>query len=383
MSNSSHKFWSLNLLSAMKKVINFVKGKREEKRYGGASDVVTVRNLSPDGALDEDIRGYDVDLTGKDKTLSKLHKAAWTGNLEKLKGSMRKTDLDMVDKIGRTPLHLASVQGHSNIVWFLISNRAKINVRDHEGKTPLLKSIECKQQECAQLLLERGADVNIPDNFGNSALHLASAQGSNELAASLLRKGAKLECPNRDGECALHLATKGGHKDMAEFLLRYGSEVNLADLEERTPLMLAAKTGNQPLISLFIEYGADCSALDSNGWTAEDYAVLGGHAAVAGELQVRSEDLKGCGILPPFHERAVDAPDGEEKPSVLDILEEEDIQEKESNGAVASSSEDEGHKTDMELDSPKSMPDMPDIPPPLQPPRSWDIIQAGLTIPKG
>ncbi|CAB3369299.1 Hypothetical predicted protein [Cloeon dipterum] len=63
----------------MKRVISFVKG--GGKGRGGASDVVPVRNLSFEGGLD-DPPGYEVDT----KTLSKLHSAAWLGQLDKLKG---------------------------------------------------------------------------------------------------------------------------------------------------------------------------------------------------------------------------------------------------------------------------------------------------------
>jgi len=104
-------------VGGMKRVISFVKGAKG--RGGGASDVVPVRNLSLEGGLD-DPPGYEVDT----KTLSKLHRAAWLGQLDKLKG--RAEQLDAPDRCGRSALHLAATQGHAEVVWFLISNRAKV-----------------------------------------------------------------------------------------------------------------------------------------------------------------------------------------------------------------------------------------------------------------
>jgi hypothetical protein len=104
-------------VEGMKRVISFVKGGKG--RGGGASDVVPVRNLSLEGGLD-DPPGYEVEA----KTLSKLHRAAWHGQLDKLKG--RAEQLDAPDRCGRSALHLAAAQGHSEVVWFLISNRAKV-----------------------------------------------------------------------------------------------------------------------------------------------------------------------------------------------------------------------------------------------------------------
>jgi hypothetical protein len=103
----------------MKRVISFVKGGKGREGRGGASDVVPVRNLSLEGGLDEP-PGYEVDT----KTLSKLQRAAWLGHLDKLKG--RAEQLDAPDKGGRAALHLAAAQGHADVVWFLISNRAKV-----------------------------------------------------------------------------------------------------------------------------------------------------------------------------------------------------------------------------------------------------------------
>ena len=80
-----------------------------------------------------------VDLSGKDKSISKLHKAAWVGNLEKLKSHLKKIDINIVDASNRTPLHLAAAQGHTNVVWFLLSNRAQMDIPDAGGKTSFLK----------------------------------------------------------------------------------------------------------------------------------------------------------------------------------------------------------------------------------------------------
>lgn len=118
-----------NAGGSMKRVISFVKGGKGREGRGGASDVVPVRNLSLEGGLDEP-PGYEVDT----KTLSKLQRAAWLGHLDKLKG--RAEQLDAPDKGGRAALHLAAAQGHADVVWFLISNRAKVRRRSILGCAP-------------------------------------------------------------------------------------------------------------------------------------------------------------------------------------------------------------------------------------------------------
>lgn len=131
----------------MKKVFKFVKGKREEKKEHALQQCVfpddqfrrqNVPEANANFAAELNC-GYTIDTSGKDKTVTKLHKAAWQGNVEKLKVNLKKIDVDITDKLNRTPLHLAAANGHSNVVWFLLNNKAKLNICDNEGKVPFLK----------------------------------------------------------------------------------------------------------------------------------------------------------------------------------------------------------------------------------------------------
>lgn len=134
----------------MKRVINFVKGRREEKKENKfINPPISVEITNPAGqkvqSEDEHILGlqsgygYHIDITGKDKNISKLHKAAWQGNLDKVKVHVKKTDVNLVDSLNRTALHFAAAQGHSNIAWFLLGAKASFDIRDSDGMTPFLK----------------------------------------------------------------------------------------------------------------------------------------------------------------------------------------------------------------------------------------------------
>ncbi|KAJ8879468.1 hypothetical protein PR048_020076 [Dryococelus australis] len=145
----------------MKKVLKFVTGRKEDRRDYASTNVgpfslelaVPPRQVTPNEedhltSAHEQGYAYKVDQSGKDKSISKLHKAAWQGNLEKLKVNLKKTDIDIPDRYNRTPLHLAASQGHGNVVWFLIANNANMNICDNEGKTPLLKVLLCEGLFC-------------------------------------------------------------------------------------------------------------------------------------------------------------------------------------------------------------------------------------------
>ncbi|XP_021913336.1 uncharacterized protein LOC110826730 isoform X2 [Zootermopsis nevadensis] len=420
----------------MRKVLKFVKGKRDEKKEHGSSG----RALGPFFDLPsptdqstptddhstgfEQSFGYNVDISGKDKSITKLHKAAWQGNLEKLKVNMKKTDMNVVDKLNRTPLHLAAAQGYANVVWFLLGKKANFNICDNEGKTPFLKAIECGHKEVIQLMLERGVDINTIDYSGNSGLHIAAKQGFYEIASMLLKQGANFESSNNFGEFPLHIATVAEHKDLVELLLRYGSSVNIVDRDNRSPLMFAAKCGSMALVHLFLEYGAQCAVMDSNDLTAEDYALKEGHHDIAAELKSPSDRMvmsfneeivesEKCDTAVTPTRRSVsdasllsDRHEGErENINVADKQNEEadnsdtwnDSQLSDSSlkqkGAglkiskfLPPSSDDEISEESIHSprvqevkdedgqDSPRSCV----IPPPCKPPRSWDLIQSGV-----
>ena len=59
---------------------------------------------------------------------SQMIEAAKTGKVEQIQKLVSKgAKIDCTDKFGLTPLHLASENGHLNVVKWLVSNGAKID----------------------------------------------------------------------------------------------------------------------------------------------------------------------------------------------------------------------------------------------------------------
>lgn len=135
----------------MKKVLSFVKGKKEERKETKVNPPISVEITNPSGQKittdDEHIVGlqqgcgYSIDINGKDKNLSKLHKATWFGNLEKVKLHSKKVDVNSLDWNNRSCLHLAVAQGHTEVAWYLLNNNASMTICDSDGFTPLLKVV--------------------------------------------------------------------------------------------------------------------------------------------------------------------------------------------------------------------------------------------------
>lgn len=82
---------------------------------------------------------------------------------------------------GQTPLYISACCGHVNTCKLLINQgKCNINVRDKMGRTPVHGAVKHKQPEALKFLVDAGADVHILDNFGNSPLHVAARNGCKE-----------------------------------------------------------------------------------------------------------------------------------------------------------------------------------------------------------
>ncbi|XP_075456068.1 ankyrin repeat domain-containing protein 26 isoform X4 [Ascaphus truei] len=248
----------------MKKLFTF--GKRKK------------RGLSPntsDTGSTLSAAGYEL----KDKDLGKLHRAASSGDVAKIRQLLKKQDINQLDKENRTPLHLACANGYADAVTLLVERKSKLNLCDNDNRSPLMKAIQCQQECCATILLEHDADPNLVDINGNTALHLAALIPSLSIATQLLEHEADINAVNQEGCTPFILAVTENHQEMVAFLLQNEANVNAKDKNRRTPLMIAASNGQITLLKMLLEHDADISIKDVKGWTADDHAVMNGHHA--------------------------------------------------------------------------------------------------------
>ncbi|XP_052400018.1 ankyrin repeat domain-containing protein 26 isoform X12 [Carassius gibelio] len=244
----------------MKKIFNF------KKKKGSRSPSETGSVLSA---------SYDL----KEKDLAKIHKAAFSGDVAKIRQLAKKNDLNQLDKENRTALHIACACGHTDVVQFLVESKAKLNLCDNQNRSALMKAVQCEQDRSVSLLLEHEADPNLVDINGNTALHLSARIPSLPVALQLLEHSANINAQNKDGNTPLMLAVMENHADMTELLLKEGAEVNVKNQEQRSALMIAACSGQISMVRLLLQYDADITVKDDKGWSSDDYAVMNGHHA--------------------------------------------------------------------------------------------------------
>ncbi|XP_074127191.1 uncharacterized protein LOC141544676 [Sminthopsis crassicaudata] len=253
----------------MKKVFNYIKkkGQSSSSRF----------NLPSYFGVQTPYRteGYQI----RSKDLGKIHKAALRGDVAKVQQLLLlgKNTVNDLDKVKRTPLHLACVNGYPDVVSLLVERKCELNLLDNDSRTPLMKAIECRQEECATILLEHGADPNLGDGKNNNALHYIASGQTKFMAEKLIKHNIDIEAKNKEGLTPLLLAITTVNTEMANFLLKNGANVNALDNCKRTALMIAISVESTALVTLLLQNNADHTLQDVDGWTAETYVEQYGY----------------------------------------------------------------------------------------------------------
>ena len=85
----------------------------------------------------KNITNKNIDKNSESVLRDDLITACASGNLETVKNISERININIADYDNRTPLHLASAEGHFEIVKFLLDNDGDKNVKDRWDNTPL------------------------------------------------------------------------------------------------------------------------------------------------------------------------------------------------------------------------------------------------------
>lgn len=168
---------------------------------------------------------------------------------------------------GQTPLHLASIFGHTAIVQYLLERGAQTKAKDILGSTPLHEACRYGQTDIVSLLLSSGSDPNSQDSLGKSPLLLVIDSAKRiEIYDLLLKHKANPNAKDMYGDTPLHIATMNSMDlEVLKLLQQYGADVNERNKQGITPLALAIDRQRKEHVEFFAKNGADIHAEDIQG----------------------------------------------------------------------------------------------------------------------
>uniref|UniRef100_A0A7S0WLM2 Cyclic nucleotide-binding domain-containing protein n=1 Tax=Pyramimonas obovata TaxID=1411642 RepID=A0A7S0WLM2_9CHLO len=168
---------------------------------------------------------------------------------------------DLADYSGRTPLHLAVVFGHLEVVRLLLEPKeygtavapVDPNVKDASGVTPLLEACKHGHKHIAEYLRAHGAKLTMTDV--GQQLCQAACDDKVEYISALLENGIDIDAQDYDGRSGLHLAASEGCLATVELFLEHGAKHSPLDRFSRTPLDDALDSVHTEVANALRHYG--------------------------------------------------------------------------------------------------------------------------------
>ncbi len=199
------------------------------------------------------------------------------GNLENVKTLIAEgADVNLCDWYGRTPLFHALSKRIADMMMieFLVSSGADVNLHPTNSNTPLQESIRKKGMPgMPEFLINHGADVNVPPGSEIVPLNEAIYSKNNELIKLLLEKGVDVNVHDNRGRAPLGLAVKSGRLELAEVLIAKGADIDAGDVNGDSLLSWSLALRKNDVVEFLIHHGADLKATNRYGKTPLDIAI--------------------------------------------------------------------------------------------------------------
>ncbi|HYR91839.1 MAG TPA: ankyrin repeat domain-containing protein [Terriglobia bacterium] len=165
-------------------------------------------------------------------------------------------DANRANEDGETPVMLAARTGAVKVAELLVRHGANVNARERfRDQTALMWAAAESHQDMVAFLISKGAGVNLrakandwPNQMtseprvqyrptgGLTPLLYAARGGCQGCIEALLKGGADIDLPNPDGMTPLMMAIDNSHYEVARYLLDHGANPHTWDWWGRTPL---------------------------------------------------------------------------------------------------------------------------------------------------
>lgn len=190
-----------------------------------------------------------------------MHLAARSGEEEAIKCLLdHGADVQMKDKKGNTPLHLAAKKGLAAVETLLRIAATLVDEQSSSHRTSLMQACDRPPSEdsedIAKLLIDNGANILARDNNEETPLFLAALNGNDRVVKLLIQHHADINYLNIDGNSALFGPARLGYEETARLLLDAGIDSRIVNNDTpigRTALLETAKYDKANVALLILE----------------------------------------------------------------------------------------------------------------------------------
>jgi ankyrin repeat domain-containing protein 50 len=170
---------------------------------------------------------------------------------------------------GRSAISWAAGQGFDDVVKLLIKNiggflnikllflkGSQVNSVDRYGRTALVYAVWNGHVAVVKRLLRAGARIDLADDIGGTALSYAVCNGHNDILKLHFKKGTKADLADDIILELFRSAVEKDHEDVVKLLLETGKvDPELKDRNGQTPLSSAVERGSVAVVQVLLAEG--------------------------------------------------------------------------------------------------------------------------------
>lgn len=161
-------------------------------------------------------------------TAQNMHFSACQGKLTRLDSLMGDdTDINIVDKRGRSLLHFAVGCEQAEVFKFLMAQGIDTKIRDNRGATPLSIAIRNNSDLFIIPLLELHTNSELKGTYGTSLLEKAIFSKNLSVVKKLIDKEVALNLPNERGSTPLEIANRINAREISTLLISKGADQSM------------------------------------------------------------------------------------------------------------------------------------------------------------
>ena len=191
----------------------------------------------------------EVDVNHRDANLYDTHTGRWAYGCA-----------DMI------ALHCAAQRNRTEVAQLLIDAGADVDIKNRDGDFPVHLACISGALDVVKMLVEAGARVCDTDNEGRMCLHLATQYGHTEIVRYLVGlPEVDVNCQNPWNNTALHCAVEENYADVAQVLIDAGADIEMRNCDGYSPMDCVVDEEQRGVAQLLINAGADMDTENTDG----------------------------------------------------------------------------------------------------------------------